>query len=933
MLAVVGVVGLAQTLTALMAYSQLRSTHELRVRGALRALPAQFEALRRDAVQSMVDVALQLGVLLIDAPGHTPGQPYLEQLSQSPIFGSFTGLQVYDEDAGSRLRWQAPGTPAVAERPEYARAALQALQQQRPDSLVSCDGDGECLLFAFVPSFDSAGQPICIALWQPLAGMLLSFQQLHVGDVAVLAPTADAPPRLLALTDAPRLLPYLEQLPLDTLPEGEVQARHIDDRRLRILRAPLQRALAPAPILLFLFDETDATATIRAEQLRAALISIAALLLASGVVYLILTPSLRRLRRVTEALPMLAERQFAAARRRLLRGPRGSGRDEIDALREVTLALSHRLEALDQAEAESEEKSRFLATMSHEIRTPMNGMLGLLELLDAAGLPAEQRELVRIARQSGSTLLQIIDDVLVFSRLEAVQLKLEACPFALREVVEDAVGMLAPLAHGKGLALDCHIEPVLPEVLVGDALRLRQILFNLCSNAIKFTERGAVQVRVEAREGAAAGAQRLRLCVLDTGIGLAPEARQRLFRPFSQADAGTTRRYGGTGLGLSIVRGLVQRMGGEVDYLSTPGGGSEFWCEIELPVENRGGDRERPLQGLQLALQIADTVQSARLGQYLEALGAQRLPAAALCIADAGAVQHYAVVLDGRTVGRLGRPLRLADLVRQLQRVTGSAAQTALSAPAATTLPADAPLVLVAEDHPVNQEVIVRQLARLGYRAEIAGDGAEAMHRLGERDYALLLADLHMPHVDGLQLARWQRDRERGLPTQLPMIALTAAGLSGEREACRAAGFDDFLLKPVRLDELQAALTRQLGAPAAAVTAPEPVDRTQLLEISGGDHGFAARLLRDFARINRPALAELESCCGEGARWQPDRARQLAHRLLGSARTIGALPLALAVESLQQQIRGGQPAATQQACRAVQRAFDELDDWLGRATI
>lgn len=923
MIAVLGVVGLAQAATALMTYSQLRSTHENRVRTELRALPAQFEAVRQDAVQSMVDVALQLGVLLIDEQGRQT----LDQLSESPIFGSFIGLQLYAVDGQRLLRWQAPGTDDIAERPQYAQAAQQALQLQRPGSLIDCGETGDCLLFAFVPSFDGSGRPVCIVLWQPLAGMLLSFQKLHVGDVAVLAPRAGSAPRLLALTDAPRLQPLLADVQVGTLPQGQLQARAVADRRLRLLRTPLAQALPPAPLLLFVLDETEATSAIRTEQLRAALISIAALLLASAAVYLILTPSLRRLRRVTEALPMLAERQFAAARRRLLRGPRGSGRDEIDTLREVTLALAHRLETLDQAEAESEEKSRFLATMSHEIRTPMNGMLGLLELLDTTGLPAEQRELLRIARQSGSTLLQIIDDVLIFSRLEAVQLKLEVSPFALREVVEDAVGMLAPLAHGKGLALDCYIDPALPETLSGDALRLRQILFNLCSNAIKFTEHGAVQVRIEALDGGADGAQRLKLRVLDTGIGLAPEARQRLFRPFSQADAGTTRRYGGTGLGLSIVRGLVQRMGGQVDYLSAPGAGSEFWCQIELPVESRDGIRARPLQGLQLALDIADATQAAQLARYLDTLGAQRLPAAALRIADAGAVQHYALLLDGHTVGRLGRPLRLGDLVRQLQRATVGAAEPIAALPPPAVLPADAPLVLVAEDHPVNQEVIVRQLARLGYRTEIAGDGAEAMHRLGEHEYALLLADLHMPNVDGLQLARWQRDRERGASTHLPMIALTAAGLSGEREACRAAGFDDFLLKPVRLDELQAALMRQLGTASTPLAAAEPVDRVQLLEISGGDRVFAARLLHDFARINRPALLELGRCCGDGEHGQPDRARQLAHRLLGSARTIGALPLALAVENLQRQIRAGQHEATWRAWLAVQRSFDELDSW------
>ncbi|NUS61346.1 MAG: response regulator [Lysobacter sp.] len=382
-------------------------------------------------------------------------------------------------------------------------------------------------------------------------------------------------------------------------------------------------------------------------------------------------------------------------------------------------------EALHAAQQAAEAKSRFLAMMSHEIRTPMNGVLGMIDLLGDTSLGDDQRRLLARCRTSSVALLTILNDILDFSKIEAGKLDLERTPVALRALIEDVCASLAPQAAERNVRVGVQVDAALPAAIVGDAVRLRQILLNLAGNAVKFTTNGTVDV--EARVDGAM----LRLCVRDTGIGIPADALAHLFRPFEQADAATTRKFGGTGLGLSIVKRLAELMGGDVACDSTPGVGSRF--TVVLPLE------------------------AATLAQH-ETPRARRAP------------------------------------------------PTGLRA-------------LLAEDHPINREVIGAQLAKLGWSCDFAEDGEAAWARLHDdaqrARYAVLVTDCHMPRLDGHGLVERLRVHERAHSlARLPVLALTANALQGERERCLASGMDAYLSKPFQVDDLADALAELLGEAA-----------------------------------------------------------------------------------------------------------------------
>jgi len=639
--------------------------------------------------------------------------------------------------------------------------------------------------------------------------------------------------------------------------------------------------------------------------------------------------------------------------------------------------------ATEAAEAANQAKSLFLATMSHEIRTPMNGVQGMLELLEHTALTADQRELVEVVRDSAGSLLTIINDILDFSKIESGRLDLERVPVSLAAVVEGVADTLAPGARAKGLSLVTFVDPDLPATVMGDPVRIRQVLFNIAGNAVKFTQGGSVTVtaRLARFEGDRVA---IRIAVSDTGIGISPDVQSRLFHPFTQAEASTTRRFGGTGLGLSICRRLAELMGGEIGVVSEPGVGSTFWFTVTVDLAEEGGaETAAPLAGVTVLLLAPDEAERGFLARYLNSDGAlvvdapdaetalrTLLPTAA-CDALVVASDLDTRALDGDPRGRvrgrvwLGRPgeeppagvvpvawpLRRSHLVRAVLAAAGRAVpveesaarpggsiRRAARAPTVEEALAGGRLILVAEDHPTNRRVIQRQLALLGHAMEMAENGAQALAMWRSRRYALLLTDCQMPEMDGLELARAIRAEEAasGNGVRLPIVAVTANALEGEVQKSLAAGMDDSVSKPVDLGQLRRVIDRFLPPEDGAVAEDEgvvedmpavppptlgipPLDIEALSGLFDGDTEFVRQLLGEFVSSNRASHRWLVDSLAAAA-W--DEVRQAAHKLAGSSRTVGARDLAAAADAVELAALGGRLEGID---AMVARVGDELD--------
>ena len=652
--------------------------------------------------------------------------------------------------------------------------------------------------------------------------------------------------------------------------------------------------------------------------------------------------------------------------------------------RDITVrrAAEQELKAAREAALESSRlKSEFLATMSHEIRTPMNGVVGLTALLLETPLDETQQQYAQGVKGAGEALLALINDILDFSKLEAGKVDLDVRPFDPRALVEEVAGLLTEPAQVKNLELIAYCEPGVPARLHGDSGRIRQILLNLASNAVKFTAAGevSIQVKVETPDAQPGATAMVYFEVRDTGIGIDPADHARLFESFSQADASTTRRYGGTGLGLAICRRLTEAMDGEIGLDSVLEEGSTFWFRIPLPVAPPSSD-PAPAAGFLAGLRVLVVDDNATNRLVLESqlrgwkLQPEAVPDAKAALARAreataaGEPFDLAVLdlcmpdTDGLTLARelkadagladielimltstmqvnaaeiaaagvrewLMKPVRSSEFYNRLVRLMSSrehAAATAVPAPAAAGAaraasaaePASTPegpsrgRILVVEDNEVNQLVARATVTKFGFAVDVVADGAEAVAATARSQYAAVLMDCHMPVMDGFEATRVIRRRD-GKHSRLPIIAMTAGALDGDRERCLAAGMDDYLSKPVDAAELEAALARWVPEPAPqmlAVTGGRPPsvdpDRLAMLRELGPEDGLGLlpAAAEAFRKDAPGRLAVLRDSVHNGG---GQALTQAAHALKGAAANIGATAVAALCGELEEMGRSG----------------------------
>ncbi len=665
--------------------------------------------------------------------------------------------------------------------------------------------------------------------------------------------------------------------------------------------------------------------------------------------------------------------------------------DLIAARRSLRMQNEELEQARHQAERANQAKSEFLATMSHEIRTPMNGVLGLLEVLAHTPLDREQRQLVRTVRDSGEGLLQIVNDIIDFSRIEAGKLHIDPTVVDVRELVESIVNVHALMSYDKGLHFGLFIDPAMARQHRVDGVRLRQVISNLLSNAIKFTAEGFIHLDVRVLRTSGKG-QRLSFRVRDTGIGISAQNQARLFRPYAQAERSTSRQYGGSGLGLTICQRLADLMGATLCLESEEGHGTCVTFIQDVDIATPAEDT-RPCAGHEVLLICEDYFLRFVLQSYLDAMGLhvtmpEPLPASQAELFDALHASgvdlavlcqwtiddHYrfdeadlrdairpdwppvllmtdvpdlsgSIIESGMTTLSCN-PLQPRRLERAILAALGEGdvrviCEETITRSATNGTPTRdeairrGELILVLEDHPTNQKVIQQQLSLLGYQCDLFSNGEDGLAAWETGVYSLVLTDCHMPVMDGYEFARRVR-RLEGESRRIPIIALSANALAQEGERCLAAGMDEHLAKPVSMPVLKSRIDSYLvaaGTQAVSGDAREPPVRAEdpdeelvfdasQLQSTFGDPEIVHAVLVDYLATGRRDLRELQDCV---ARRAVAETGEVAHRLKGAARTVGANRMVRACVALERACANQQDGRIAGLFAVLRADFGELE--------